>query len=205
MIRFDYPKGLIWDSGSHGVFTIPGKKIDGKPFRIFSVASDHSEEKLMIATHANEPLSSFKNTLFSLKAGDKVNMIGPFGWYKVKDSTTPIVLIAAGIGITANRAIIKELEHDTRRDIVLVYSSADTHLFKDELDAIAQSNPKFTPIYTNNREQTRNAYLKLADTLGNDAIYYVAGKPKSIQDISKRLRNSGVSFTRIVFDPYLGY
>ncbi|MER2064036.1 MAG: hypothetical protein ABS873_05250 [Alkalibacterium sp.] len=47
--------------------------------------------------------------------------------------------------------------------------------------------------------------FKLADVLGNDAIYYIAGKPKTVVDLSKRLRNSGVSFRRIVFDPYIGY
>ena len=205
VITFDFPKELVWDSGEHGLFTIPGKKVSGQPFRIFSVASAPFEDKLMIATHANEPISDFKKTLFSLSEGDKVNMLGPFGWYKTKDSTTPIVMIAAGIGITPNRAMIKQLEHDTRRDVFLVYSSSDTHLFKDEIDRIKDANPKFRPFYTNDREQTRLAYLKLAEALGNDAIYYIAGKPKTVFDISKRLRNSGVSFRRIVFDPYIGY
>lgn len=205
VIKFDYPRDLIWDSGEHGLFTIPGKKVSGQPFRIFSVASSPSEDKLMIATHANEPISNFKKTLFSLSEGDEVNMLGPFGWYKTKDASTPIVMIAAGIGITPNRSMIKQLEHDTRRDVFLVYSSSDTHLFKDEIDTIAENNPKFRPFYTNDREQTRNAYLKLADVLGNDAIYYIAGKPRTVFDISKRLRNSGVSFTHIVFDPYIGY
>lgn len=205
VIKFDFPKEMNWDAGEHGLFTIPDKKINGKPFRLFSVASDPSENKLMIATHANEPISSFKQTLFSLAEGDTVNMLGPFGWYKVKDTTSPIVMIAAGIGITPNRAMIKQLEHDTRREVFLVYSSSDTHLFKEEIDAIAAENPNFHPFYTKNREETRMSYLKLAETLGNDAKYYIAGKPKSVFDISKRLRNSGISFTHIVFDPYLGY
>ncbi|WP_423189055.1 FAD-dependent oxidoreductase [Alkalibacterium sp. f15] len=205
VITFDYPEGLNWDSGEHGMFTLPGKKVTGRSFRIFSIASSPSENKLFIATHANEPVSSFKQTLFSLSKGDTVNMLGPFGWYKVKDSTSPIVMIAAGIGITPNRAMIKQLEHDTRRDVFLVYSSSDTHLFKEELDSIALNNPKFHPYYTTGRDQTRETYLKLADTLGNDAIYYVAGTPKSVKDISKRLRDNNVKFTHIVFDPYFGY
>lgn len=205
VVTFDYPKDLTWDSGEHGLFTLPGKKVDGRPFRIFSVASSPSENKLMIATHANEPVSSFKRVLFALSKGDKVAMLGPFGWYKVKDATSPIVMIAAGIGITPNRALIKQLEHDTQREVFLIYSSSDTHLFKDELDSISATNPKFHPFYTTNRNQTRRTYLKLAHTLGNDAIYYIAGTPKSVKDISKRLRKNGVSFKRIVFDPYLGY
>lgn len=205
VITFDYPKDLTWDSGEHGLFTLPGKKVSGRPFRIFSVASTPSENKLMIATHANEPVSSFKRVLFSLSKGDKVAMLGPFGWYKVKDTTSPIVMIAAGIGITPNRALIKQLEHDTQRDVFLVYSSSDTHLFKDELDKISEINPRFHPFYTTNRNQTRRTYLKLANTLEDDAIYYIAGTPKSVHDISKRLRKNGISFKRIVFDPYLGY
>ncbi|SFC57387.1 Ferredoxin-NADP reductase [Alkalibacterium subtropicum] len=205
VILFNYPKDLIWAPGEHGVFTIPGKKVSGQPFRIFSIASPPSETKLMIATSINEPVSDFKKTLFSLSEGDKVNMIGPFGWYKTKDTTSPIVLIAAGIGITPNRAMVKQLEYDTRRDIFLVYSSSDTHLFKEEIDRIAEGNPRFHPFYTKDRNQTRQVYEKLADTLGNDAIYYIAGKPKTVLDINKRLRKNGVSFTHIVFDPYIGY
>ncbi|OJF94183.1 FAD-dependent oxidoreductase [Alkalibacterium sp. 20] len=205
VITFDYPKGLTWDPGEHGIFTLPGKKVTGRSFRIFSVASSPSENKMMIATRANEPVSNFKQVLFSLSKGDKVNMLGPFGWYKVKDDTSPIVLIAAGIGITPDRAMIKQLENDTRRDVFLVYSSSDTHLFKDELDSMALNNPRFRLFYTTGREQTRETYLKLAYTLGNDAIYYIAGKPKSVKDISKRLRENNINFTRIVFDSYFGY
>lgn len=205
VVKFDYPQDLTWDSGEHGLFTLPGKKVKGRPFRIFSVASSPSEKKLLIATHANEPISSFKRTLFNLSEGDKVDMLGPFGWYKVKDTTSPIVMIAAGIGITPNRALIKQLEHDTQREVFLIYSSRDTHLFKDELESVSTTNPKFHPFYTQNREQTRRTYLKLASTLGNDAIYYIAGTPKTVNDISKRLRKNGISFKRIVFDPYIGY
>lgn len=205
VIKFDYPEGMVWESGEHGLFTLPGKKVSGKSFRIFSVASSPTEKKLIIATHANEPISPFKEQLFALSKGEKVTMLGPFGWYKVKDSSTPIVMIAAGIGITPNRAIIKDLEHDTTRDIFLVHSASDTHLFKNEMDAIAASNSKFHPFYTKDREETRRTYLNLAETLGNDARYYVSGTPKSVNDISKRLRSNGINITRIIFDPYFGY
>lgn len=205
VIKFDYPEGLTWDPGEHGFFTLPGKNVEGRPFRIFSIASTPSENKLMIATRANEPVSSFKRRLFGLSNGDKVTMLGPFGWYKVKDTTSPIVMIAAGIGITPNRALIKNIEHDTQRDAFLVYSSSGTHLFAEELNRITDTNPRFHPFHTFNRNQTRRTYLKLANTLRNDAIYYISGTPSSVRDIRKRLRKNGISFKRIVFDPYIGY
>lgn len=205
IIKLDIPKNMKWDAGDHGVFTLPGRNVKGKFFRPFSVASIPSEGTMLIATRANEPKSSFKEKLFALETGDQITVYGPFGWFKVKDQTTPIVMIATGIGITPMRAIIKELERDESRPFHLVYTSPDRHLFKEELDEVARLNDSFHPVYATNKEATIESYLALADYYGNNAFYYIAGHPKIIRATKKELRKAGIRRTRFIWDPYFGY
>ncbi len=205
VIKLDFPKKLHWEAGEHGVFTIPDHKISGKPFRAFSVASVPEEGNMMIATDANNPTSSFKQALFHLSVGEKVTVRGPFGWFKVQDQTSPIVLISTGIGITPMRALVKKLEHDQTRPIILIYASPTGYLFKDLFNAVAQKNKQFTPIYTKNREDTIRAYTDLARTLQNDAFYYISGKTGTIKNIKKELKSAGIKRARMITDPYFGY
>lgn len=205
VIELNFPNKLTWVAGEHGVFTLPDRKVSGKPFRPFSVASIPEEGKMIIATGANEPTSSFKQELFDLSVGDRVTVRGPFGWFKVKDQTSPIVLISTGIGITPMRALIKQLENDQSRPIILVYASNTHYLFKDFFDEVAHKNKNFTPIYTSHKEDTIKGYTDLAKTLENDAYYFVAGKSGTIKSTKDELKSAGIKRSRIVTDPYYGY
>lgn len=205
VIQLSFPDKLTWEAGEHGAFLLPDNKVSGKPFRALSVASIPSEKTMTIATRANAPVSSFKKELFSMKKGDRVTVLGPFGWFKVKDETSPIVMIATGIGITPMRALANYLSNDASRPIHLIYSSPDRHLFKSEFDAIAKQNRSFHPVYTASKEETITRYYELAETYQNDAFYYVSGKRKVLKATIKELKDMGINRLRIVTDPYFGY
>ena len=90
----------------------PDAMYRGKKWRAFSVASVPEEGYILIGTRTHGNISSFKENLIGMSAGDKVKVIGPFGWLVKKDDTSPIVFIAGGVGITPVRALIKQLEND---------------------------------------------------------------------------------------------
>ncbi|SDK24749.1 FAD-dependent oxidoreductase [Alkalibacterium thalassium] len=205
VIQLSFPDKLTWEAGEHGAFLLPDNKVSGKPFRAFSVASIPSEKTMTIATRANAPVSSFKKELFSMKKGDRVTVLGPFGWFKVKDETSPIVLIATGIGITPMRALAYYLSNDASRPIHLIYSSPDKHLFKSEFDAIAKQNRSFQPVYTASKEETIARYVDLAEKYQNEAFYYVSGKRNILKGTIRELKNKGIKRLRIITDPYFGY
>lgn len=205
IIHLKFPDNLTWEAGEHGVFTLPGRKVSGKPFRAFSVASVPEEGKMIIATEANNPVSSFKEQLFDLSKGEKVTVRGPFGWFKIKDNTSPVVMISTGIGITPMRALIKKLENDQSRAIHLIYASPSDYLFKPFFDEVAGKNKMFQPVYTSNKSDTVKEYTDLAQSLQNDAYYYIAGKSSTIKATIKELKKAGIKRTRIITDPYFGY
>lgn len=205
VITLNMPEGLTWEAGEHGVFTLPGKKVRGKPFRPFSVASITEEGKMLIATRSNEPISDFKKQLFSMSKGDKVTVRGPFGWFKIQDKESPVVMIATGVGITPMRAIVKSLENEETRPIHLIHSSPSKHLYRNTFEEISKKNRDFHPVFTSSREQTIETYTALAKVHGNHAYFYLSGKPSIIEATKKELNKLGIKNSQILNEAYKGY
>jgi ferredoxin-NADP reductase len=194
-----------WRPGEHGIFKLPGKRVEGKKWRAFSVASIPEEGVMMIGTRTGQMPSSFKQALIRLKKGDKVSVRGPFGWFTLQDETSPLVLIASGVGITPIRALLKTLENDTGRDVHVVYASRDFHLFGDEIDAMAEHNDRIKLAKTVSANATAEKVDALVSELGAKAYYYVSGSRKAIKSIKARIKGGGVEGKRIINDPFFGY
>lgn len=100
--------------------------------RWFTLSSAPGHELVSITTkHTTESSSTFKQALWALKAGDTLNISEPMGDFVLpKDTTTPLVFVAGGIGITPFHAIVQWLR-DTQqtRIIQFIYSVAS----KDEI------------------------------------------------------------------------
>lgn len=193
-----------WIPGEHGIFRIPDRNIEGKKWRAFSIASVPSEGYMMIGTRTGKQISSFKKALISLKQGDEISISGPFGWFKLQDKTSPLVLIASGVGITPIRALLKELE-ETMRSVTVIYASKDYHLFGDDIKGITDKNNNIKLIKTESRDMTQSDIEKLAKQYGNKAYYYISGAMPVIKSIKKNIKSLGVKGKRIINDPFLGY
>lgn len=204
-IKMKAEPGLTWNPGEHGIFKLPGRKIEGKKWRAFSVASDPGEGVMTIGTRTGKEISSYKKELISLKKGDKVAVTGPFGWFKIQDSVSPIVMVAGGVGITPIRALLKYLEKDVTRPVELVYSSSDHYLFMDEIEAIAASNKQITLYKTSSKEETARRVTELASKYKMHAYYYISGSQPFIGAIKKYITGKGVKGKRIINDPFFGY
>jgi ferredoxin-NADP reductase len=197
--------GVLWNPGEHGIFKLPNNKVEGKKWRAFSVASVPEEGVMIIGTRTGKEISSFKKELISMQKGDQVGLRGPFGWFKIQDSITPIVMVAGGVGITPIRALLKRMENDVSRPAEVVYSSSDYHLFGDEIQAIVTSNEKIILHKTGNREDTSAALNDLTTKYKGNAFYYVSGSQPFISSIKKQIIAKGVKKNRIISDPFFGY
>lgn len=197
--------GCTWYPGDHGIFTLPNCKVEGKKWRAFSVASIPEERIMILGTRTGKEISGFKKELIAMKMGDKVKVRGPFGWFKVQDETSPIVMVAGGVGITPMRALMKQLEEDKTRPIELVYSAADYFLFVDELQSIALVNPQITIHQTTSREETRETLARVVGKYKGEAYYFLSGKKPFIKAMKKQIAETGVKGKRIINDPFSGY
>lgn len=196
--------GLTWKAGEHAIYSLPGKEIEGKSWRPFSVASASEEDFLMIGTRTGKEMSGFKRALLSLEPGDPVTVRGPFGWFKLRDESSPLVFVAGGVGITPFRAILKHLENDTTRKRTLIYTARDYHLFGEEVEELARENPAFDLHLLKSSKEAKALVEGLAEHYGREAHYFVSGAPKFIRSVRAQIHNHGVPGRQIVYDPFLG-
>jgi len=204
-IKLETPYPMKWEPGQHGAFTLPGSKVKGKPFRAFTVASVPSENVILVGTRTGNSISGFKQTLTNMQKGDIVRIRGPLGWFVLRDNTSPIVLLATGVGITPVRSILYSLKDDTARPIHLVHSSSDFHLFSDELKELEKHNPQMQLAFVSSREEFKEAVTSVVTTYGQSAFYYVSGAPDVVRSIKKSLKGLGIQRKRIVSESFLGY
>lgn len=201
---FDTGTSTSWEAGEHGIFTFP-EKIAKKQMRPMSIASISDEWVVKIGTRTGSDPSLWKQKITSMKPGDKIKIRGPFGPFKVQDKSSPVVMIAGGIWITPFRAIMKQLEVDTSRDIVLLYSAREGYLFKDEFDAIAKKNPRVKNHYITGREELGKYVSKYAEKYWNEGYYFSSGTPEMIKTIKNHLSENGIFKNRMLSDSFHGY
>ncbi|MDD4574418.1 MAG: FAD-dependent oxidoreductase [Sphaerochaeta sp.] len=205
VMRLKLPYPMTWEPGQHGAFTLPGQRVKGKFFRAFSVASVPSEGMILLGTRTGSAISAFKQTLTQMHEGDIVRIRGPLGWFVPRDDTSPIVLLATGIGITPVRSILYSLKDDTSRPVHLIHSSSDFHLFSDELKLLEKENSQMRLTFAMNRDEFRQAITAVALTHGNSAFYYVSGSPAVVRSTKNFLKGLGILRSRIISESFLGY
>lgn len=205
LIKMQAPYPIAWEAGQHGVFTLPGKKIKGRTYRAFSLASPPSENTMVIATRTGATASAFKQALMEMKEGETIKLRGPFGWFVVQDDTSPIVMLATGVGITPMRSLLYALKDETSRPIHLIHSAEDFYLFADEFKELERANKEIKLNYLSNREEFKEALTAVASTYGSSAYYYVSGSFKAIRSMRSLLKGMKVKEKRIIYDPFIGY
>lgn len=148
----------------------------GKPWRAaFSIASapGHEPVELAIKLHGD-----FTRRSQALKAGDVVELQGPFGLFVPPPGNAPLVMFGGGIGVTPFMSVIREaLSKNDPREMVLIYSSSRKQdlSYEDELRAYATQFPQFKLAFTLTREApagwdglTRRIDARMLNELGID-------------------------------------
>ncbi|MDP8201763.1 MAG: FAD-dependent oxidoreductase [Candidatus Tenebribacter burtonii] len=205
VISLKKPECLMWRPGEHAIFTLPGNKVAGKKYRAFSIASTPEEDVILLGTRTGKDVSSFKQNLINMKQGELVKLRGPFGWFTLQDSNSPVVFIGLGVGVTPFRALLKSFDQQENRNLEFIYSSSNVFLFKDEINKIVEQNDKFNMFYTRTIEETNDAISESARKYVNKAFYYIGGSQKAIKSITKLLKMNGIKSKKIINDPFLGY
>ncbi len=187
LFEFKSNRKINWLAGQHGFFWF------WKQYRIFTIASAPSENKIVIATRISS--SFFKTKLMNLKKGDFIMMMGPIGWFYIDDYETANAFIASGIGITPIRSMLKENKYKNSEVFFIDYR--EEFPFKDDLIDIK--------IHFFDNNDNFNQEIAFFQKKNPTANYFVSGPPKMIKQVQKKLITIGINKNKITYDPFYGY
>ncbi|AJT41360.1 FAD-dependent oxidoreductase [Psychromicrobium lacuslunae] len=137
--RFSAARPVRFAAGQYMELSLPHRKPDWRGSRrVFSLTTDPRQgAQLAFGLRLAEPSSSFKRELNSLKAGAVISATGVWGDFVLPAGRAPLLLMAAGVGITPFLSQLRHLQHSAaeHRDVVLLYviSSLDEFGYREEL------------------------------------------------------------------------
>jgi Na(+)-translocating NADH:ubiquinone oxidoreductase F subunit len=158
--------------------------------------------------------------MFSLKAGDTVTAIGPFGDFHVKPTRKEMVYIGGGAGMAPLRAHLTHLfetEHTARRVSFWYGARSRQELFyQNYFTDLAEQHPNFyfhpalsSPLPEDEWDGHTGFIheVVLAEYLASHehpatVEYYLCGPPAMIKACTKMLEDLGVPDSHIAFDEF---
>lgn len=203
-------------------------------FRAYSMANQPSENNVVmlnvrIATPPFDRASgTFKNVnpgvcssyIFSLKAGDRITLSGPYGEFHIKPTDNEMMFIGGGVGMAPMRSHIFDLfgVKRTTRKASFWYGarSLKEMFYEDDFRRIEAENPNFSfhvalsePRPEDNwngltgfiHQAVLDNYLK-NHPAPEDIEYYLCGPPLMISSVLAMLDNLGVPKDNILFDDF---
>lgn len=224
-IEVQQPYAEVWQR-QHVFDSVVGNAVACR--RNYSFASNPLKDKhvrfnIRIATPPRGqdcPAGVGSTYAFSLKAGDTVSAIGPFGDFLVRPTLREMVYLGGGAGMAPLRSHISHLLENskTARKISYWYGarSAQELFYQDYFGALAQQHPNFSfhvalsePLPSDAwqgstgfiHEVLQNEYL--ATHRDPTAIeYYLCGPPAMIQSATLMLKSLHVPSEQISFDAF---
>ncbi len=138
----------------------------------------------------------------SMRLGNWLQLSSPYGEFSL-DQTKPMVLIAAGSGITPFRSMLLSISRLTK-PLTLIYSYRKEPWFYEELEALAEKFPLFRFIAHDTATQARltaEQVLKWV-TPNHDANFYLCGPQGFSEALLQPLMQAG---NRVSFESFGGF
>jgi Na+-transporting NADH:ubiquinone oxidoreductase subunit F len=158
--------------------------------------------------------------IFSLKAGDKVYISGPYGEFFVQDTQNEMMFIGGGAGMAPMRSHIFDQfkTRHTKRKTTFWYGGRSRRelFYLDDFEEIARENDNFSfhtalsePIAEDNwagytgfiHQVIYDNYLKSHET-PEEIEYYICGPGPMLQAVLKMLDSLGVPENMIFYDDF---
>jgi len=200
-------KPISYKAGQFIMLNIPYK--DTFVRRAYSIASmNHVEICLNYI-----PLGKASHYLFSLKGGEQIAIDGPYGIFKLRQSTNDKLFICTGTGVAPLRAMIQELvKNSAKESMTLIFGERTEHelLYRREFESLQKKHPRFTYVPTLSRENGKwkgesgyvqtivQKYIKQPEK--TDA--YICGMKEMVDDTKKVLLQLGMPKEHILTEKF---
>ncbi|MFT6141414.1 MAG: Na+-transporting NADH:ubiquinone oxidoreductase subunit F [Psychromonas sp.] len=227
---FDIEEQYRGDWEHFGFFKLESK-VDDETIRAYSMANYPDEAGIImlnvrIATppprDMSLPCGKMSSYLFSLKAGDKVTISGPFGEFFAKESENEMIFIGGGAGMAPMRSHIFDQfgRLETKRKVSFWYGARSRRemFYVEDFDRIAAENENFQWHVALSDPQKGDDwdgytgfihnvllenYLKDHDA-PEDCEYYMCGPPVMNAAVIAMLKDLGVEDDNIALDDFGG-
>ncbi|MEK7127906.1 MAG: acetate--CoA ligase family protein [Patescibacteria group bacterium] len=178
-------------------------KVADNRINAYSVAHIETKTKfnLLVDTHPGGVGSKFFE---SVKTGDKLSLLGPFGMFTYKPDDNKVLLLATGSGISAIRCILEEAIKDKTKKITLYFGLRfDTDVFWDDyFKKLAVENPNFTyKLVLSQSGDMKHITDYLAEDYSNYSAY-ICGNKKMIEEATQILVAKGCPKERIYTEKF---
>jgi ferredoxin-NADP reductase len=210
---FQPERPLRFIPGQYIELNLPHAKADHKGRRrVFSLTSPPDSAELTVGVGTAGPLSTAKRSLLALEPGEELTATTVGGDFVLPRPGEPVLLIAAGIGITPYLAQLSGGRAGDR-DVVLLYlaSTAAELAYAGELErtgarVIARlADGSAPPAYMQDAGPARIDGASLKELVPDiaDRVVYVSGSPASVRSLRAAARRAGAR--RIHVDSFAGY
>ena len=203
--------------GQYTELTLPISNPDERSNKHWFTLSSAPEQALVSITTkyaGDDKSSAFKKYLFhELQPGAEVELAEPQGDFVLpEDSSTPLVFVAGGIGITPYHSMLEWLATaGMHRDITLIYSvrAEEEIVFRDTFKR-AGIEPIFVvaePInsWTGERGQLNAARILDLAKPADGALLYLSGPEPMVMALKDDLMQNGFTESRLKTDDFPGY
>ncbi|TKB45059.1 NADH:ubiquinone reductase (Na(+)-transporting) subunit F [Thalassotalea mangrovi] len=227
---FDIPEEYRGDWERFGFFDIESK-VDTDTLRAYSMANYPEEEGIImlnvrIATpppnNLSLPAGKMSSYIWSLKAGDKVTISGPFGEFFAKDTDAEMVFIGGGAGMAPMRShIFDQLKRlQSKRKISFWYGARSLRemFYEDDFNGLAAENENFDWHVALSDPQPEDNWEGYTGFIHNvlyenylrdheapeDCEFYMCGPPMMNAAVIGMLKDLGVEDENIMLDDFGG-
>ena len=200
-----------YQPGQFLTLKVPGAG-DAVPVRTYSLSGDPQggEYRISVKRESHGKVSQYLHE--HLQPGDRLEAAAPRGDFVLGESTNPVLLISAGIGLTPVLAMLHRLaSEDSTRDVWWIHTThdADSHAFSAEASDLlgrlssAHSLVYYTtpshPLASDSGIRTGRLTADVVAGLGLpvDANAYVCGPEQFMDDVAAALAALGIAPARI--------
>ena len=227
---FDIDDQYKGDWNHFGFFDVESK-VDTDTLRAYSMANYPEEEGIImlnvrIATpppgRLHLPAGKMSSYIFSLKAGDKVTISGPFGEFFAKETDNEMVFIGGGAGMAPMRShIFDQLKRlNSKRKMSFWYGARSKRemFYEEDYNGLAAENDNFEWHVALSDPQPEDNWDGMTGFIHNvlhenylknheapeDCEYYMCGPPMMNAAVIHMLKDLGVEDENIMLDDFGG-
>lgn len=227
---FDVPEEYRGDWDKFNLFRFVSE-VKEPTLRAYSMANYPDEKGIImlnvrIATPPpgvpDAPPGIMSSYIWSLKAGDKVTISGPFGEFFAKETDAEMVFIGGGAGMAPMRShIFDQLKRlGSKRKISFWYGARSMRemFYQEEFEQLARDNPNFSFHIALSDPQPEDNWTGFTGFIHNvlyenylkhhaapeDCEFYMCGPPMMNAAVIKMLQDLGVEDENIMLDDFGG-